>query len=1018
MSKFLSPFTFHLWLLLIPSFCFAQSPSGSSVCTDWGLEICRTYQGNDAQSCPDGCFRVYYHFYLVKSGTQNTGEQNPIYFSSLTLLGSLNATTSDLSTVGKILSKVNIDQTISCSPSYPGINNPGTPNSPVISYDEITNQFSYEVSATNYNAPIVSFTVPGRLLLFSLAVDVFPNETVAPNISTSITLTNSNGSNAFTCSFPITYGCTGDTKGYSTTFDQPTETCLDPDAGPVRFRIGNSINAPTTGHPNRKKVPVWVDGAADTKFDFEEFDFLLGIAPSSSMLAPYLEAGLLPTSDVEIYPVSGNQYRAYTHGGAVQIINTGNITADNTLFYIVFDGPTLESACMNAVIDFRGSYGRIAGPAFDCCKPNFGSSQTVYWDGGGDCISGECPEVKLIAAPTTNAQSSSCNNLLVFNLNATNTSVSTPTQIASLTCVLEVKKSGTFTLDATNSSSLFCTPFTNCATVTEVSSTLLRIVVDIPSFNNFLVGANYGERNFAVIALSTTTGGCIESIRFLDAVILKQGASDQCLTSTESQFTESNPADDFCTGSLSISAETENGDAIPGWEYYLNRYTEGNTDFPNCYQQGSTSGSAVVACPCQFNKVQNVALRKVDNPLNGVSTFDLVLISRHILGISSLSGFKILAGDANSSGSLTNFDNIELRKQILGIYNDLPESRSWRFIDNDIKASILNGNNPFTLIHPDIGGSGNALNNSGGQVYSTIPQLNVIPEKYSNRYANEEFDEFALPTTAQEDNKAQFVGFKVGDVNGNAIASFSGQSETRSATTLHFGTKALTGKAGQRLEIPVFATERSALNAWQLALQYDPAQMLIKNIKWPTELKQGAFQDRGWNIPQAGELRVLWFDAVDARTFDVGTPLFYLEVELLRNLDRGLNTLKIHPESIPSEVYAANGEPIYVDLEISEIVPLVQAKIQDLDEKPVFALSVYPNPSASVFRLNIEANVAAEAHLSIQDVLGKTWFENSLDLASGLNRIGSETLPTLPTGQYVISLHTPNGVQSLRLIRN
>ncbi|MDX2278344.1 MAG: T9SS type A sorting domain-containing protein [Saprospiraceae bacterium] len=1006
MSKFLSPFTFHLWLLLIPSFCFAQSPSGSSVCTDWGLEICRTYQGNDAQSCPDGCFRVYYHFYLVKSGTQNTGEQNPIYFSSLTLLGSLNATTSDLSTVGKILSKVNIDQTISCSPSYPGINNPGTPNSPVISYDEITNQFSYEVSATNYNAPIVSFTVPGRLLLFSLAVDVFPNETVEPNISTSITLTNSNGSNAFTCSFPITFGCTGDMEGYSTTFDQPTETCLDPDAGPVRLRIGNSINAPTTGHPNRKKVPVWVDGAADTKFDFEEFDFLLGIAPSSSMLAPYLEAGLLPTSDVEIYPVSGNQYRAYTHGGAVQIINTGSITADNTLFYIVFDGPTLESACMNAVIDFRGSYGRIAGPAFDCCKPNFGSSQTVYWDGGGDCISGECPEVKLIAAPTTNAQSSSCNNLLVFNLNATNTSVSTPTQIASLTCVLEVKKSGTFTLDATNSSSLFCTPFTNCATVTEVSSTLLRIVVDIPSFNNFLVGANYGERNFAVIALSTTTGGCIESIRFLDAVILKQGASDQCLTSTESQFTESNPADDFCTGSLSISAETEDGIAIPGWEYYLNRYTVNNSDFPNCYQQGSTSGSSVVACPCQFNKVQNVALRKVDNPLNGVSTFDLVLISRHLQGISALSGFKLLAGDANTSNSLTSFDIVELRKLILGLYNNLPSARSWRFFDKDINSSIISSSNPFLIIGPFID-------------YYGTPYSNFIPTANGSAlYVDEEFDEFALPTTSQQDNKSNFIGFKVGDVNGNAITSVSGQSETRSTAKLHFGTKALTGKAGQRLEIPVFATERCALNAWQLALQYDTTQMVVKNIKWPTELKQGALQDRGWNIPVPGELRVLWFDAVDARTFDVGIPLFYVEVELLRNQDRGLNTLKIHPESIPSEVYAANGEPISVDLEISEIVPLVQSKIQDLDEKLVFALSVYPNPSASVFRLNIEANVAAKAHLRIQDVLGKTWFEKSLDLASGLNRIGSETLPTLPTGQYVISLHTPNGVQSLRLIRN
>jgi hypothetical protein len=996
----------------------AQNPNGSP-CNLWGFEVCQTPAGNDnSQLCFDGCFRVYYQVYLVRAGSQNNGDQFSFSFTSLTLNGLLNVSPNNgNNNVGASLSRVNIANSISCSPSYPGINNPGTANSPVISYNDITKTFSYEVSATNYNAPVVNFTVPGRLLLFSLAVDVFPNETVSlSNVDCTINLTNSSGGNPVICNITPPLGCNG---SLSKTITQPTTTCLAPIAGPVSFRIGNSFNAPTAGHPYRKKVPVWVNGTPNTNFSFDEFDFLLGIAPSSGMIAPYIESGLVQKTDVNVFSVSGNEYRAYTHAGALQIKNTGSITVENTLFYIVFDGPTLESECMNVVIDFRGSYGRIVGSAFNCCKPSFGSSQTVYWDGGGNCITDHCSEVKLIAAPSTNAQSSSCNNLLVFNLNATNTSVSTPTQISSLKCVLEVKKSGTFTLDATNSSSLFCTPFTNCATVTEVSSTLLRIVVNIPTLNNFYVGANYGERNFAVLALSTSTGGCIESIRFLDAVILKQGASNQCLTSTESQFTESNPADDFCTGSLSISAETENGGAITGWEYYLNRYTEGNTDFPNCYQQGSTSGSAVVACPCQFNKVQNVALRKVDNPLNGVSTFDLVLISKHIQGISALSGFKILAGDANTSGSLTSFDIVELRKLILGIYNYLPKARSWRFIDKELKSSIISSSNPFPLINPQNGLSDdNLLVTNGGTVYPTIPQITVLTDIYSNRYANEEFDEFALPTTVQEDNKAQFVAFKVGDVNGDANASFSGQSEARSATTLHFGTKALTGKAGERLEIPVFTTERSVLNAWQLALHYDPTQMVVKNIKWPTELKQGALQDRGWNIPQAGELRVLWFDAVNAPTMATGTPLFYVEVELLQNQDRGLNTLKIHPESIPSEVYAANGEPISVDLEISEIVLLVQSKIQDLDEKPVFALSVYPNPSASIFRLNIEANVAAQVHLSIQDVLGKTWFDKSLDLVPGLNRIGSETLPALPLGQYVISLHTPNGVQSLRMIRN
>ncbi|WP_246141902.1 dockerin type I domain-containing protein, partial [Phaeodactylibacter luteus] len=52
--------------------------------------------------------------------------------------------------------------------------------------------------------------------------------------------------------------------------------------------------------------------------------------------------------------------------------------------------------------------------------------------------------------------------------------------------------------------------------------------------------------------------------------------------------------------------------------------------------------------------------------LNGVSTFDLVLISKHILGVEPLSTpYKRIAADVNSSGSITTLDLIQLRKLIL-----------------------------------------------------------------------------------------------------------------------------------------------------------------------------------------------------------------------------------------------------------------------------------------------------------------------------------------------------------------
>ncbi len=51
---------------------------------------------------------------------------------------------------------------------------------------------------------------------------------------------------------------------------------------------------------------------------------------------------------------------------------------------------------------------------------------------------------------------------------------------------------------------------------------------------------------------------------------------------------------------------------------------------------------------------------------NGVTSFDLVLMSKHIIGLEPFdSPWKIIAGDANISNSMTTFDVVEVRGAIL-----------------------------------------------------------------------------------------------------------------------------------------------------------------------------------------------------------------------------------------------------------------------------------------------------------------------------------------------------------------
>ena len=92
---------------------------------------------------------------------------------------------------------------------------------------------------------------------------------------------------------------------------------------------------------------------------------------------------------------------------------------------------------------------------------------------------------------------------------------------------------------------------------------------------------------------------------------------------------------------------------------------------------------------------------KNTNPLNGVTTYDLVLITRHILGVEILdSPYKIIAADANRSGTVTTLDMVFIRKLILNIDQSFPNNYSWRFVDKNYQ--FVNPLNPTAEAFPEV----------------------------------------------------------------------------------------------------------------------------------------------------------------------------------------------------------------------------------------------------------------------------------------------------------------------------
>jgi hypothetical protein len=132
------------------------------------------------------------------------------------------------------------------------------------------------------------------------------------------------------------------------------------------------------------------------------------------------------------------------------------------------------------------------------------------------------------------------------------------------------------------------------------------------------------------------------------------------------------------------------------------------------------------------------------------------------------SPYKMIAADANKSNSITTFDIVEIRKLILGIYNELPNNTSWRFVE---KAHLFaNPSNPFMGVIPE--------NISVAQV-----SANMVDEN--------------------------FVGVKIGDVNNTAVPNTLLASDDRSAGTLLFDVNDRDVKAGEEFEVSFNAADKT-----------------------------------------------------------------------------------------------------------------------------------------------------------------------------------------------------------------
>ena len=339
---------------------------------------------------------------------------------------------------------------------------------------------------------------------------------------------------------------------------------------------------------------------------------------------------------------------------------------------------------------------------------------------------------------------------------------------------------------------------------------------------------------------------------------------------------------------------------------------------------------------------------------NGVTTFDLVVIQQHILGIAPLSSpYKMIAADANNSGSITTFDIIQIRQIILGILVNYPANNSWRFVESSFV--FPNPSNPWQTAFPE-----------------------------QTTFNNQMVDEM----------DTDFVAVKIGDINNSAGAnSLTGESMARSANELiHWSVENQSFSEGEDLEV-LFKSDDALddLMSMQCAMQFENESLELIGVS-DYHLENLDAHNFGFKQSSKGLIKFSW-DQAQGMNVASGEALFSIKFKALRDGEL-TDVLSINDEVMANEVYdlyfiesslALNFTVQMNDEEIEVVEEQMEEMGPEISEN--FVGQNYPNPVRFETRIPLQLKEDALVELNIYDAQGKLLNKKSLAVSQGEQEI-------------------------------
>ncbi|MEP7196843.1 MAG: HYR domain-containing protein [Saprospiraceae bacterium] len=409
----------------------------------------------------------------------------------------------------------------------------------------------------------------------------------------------------------------------------------------------------------------------------------------------------------------------------------------------------------------------------------------------------------------------------------------------------------------------------------------------------------------------------------------EEGNKDYCRTTIIVQDNLNICPDNNLTGKGKITGNLRNEhdeEASPVNVYLFNNQNMMNQRIGSPYQFGDLA----------LNIDYTIVPERNDDHLNGVSTQDIVLIQKHILGKKQItSPYTLLAADVNNSGGITSADISEIRKLILGTIPEFTKVKSWTFVNNKY----------------------------------------VFPDPASPYSAPRNADIKFKQTTTSETIDASFMAIKMGDVSLDASASgVATKVRTSGALNLEIDEEQLV--AGQSYSIAFKSSDFENIAGYQFTLRFDPTTLVYEGLE--SGVLNTDASNFGTMKTAEGILTTSW-NSNKGESFSKDDNLFIVKFKALKS--GSLRKLFAITNDITSvQAFDANDVVKDIKLNVRTKGGIVETGIFELYQNE-------PNPVSKLTSIGFRLAEAGPATLTIYEPNGRVLRVYDINGVKGLNKL-------------------------------